>query len=112
MIERIASAPMSHVRNTAEVLARGFAQETPKQINRYTVLQATSYVRQSDTFIYLYQTSAELNRTTHRQQLVNGVCSEGLLHALMKRGITFQYRYSDLNGSHLVTENVRASDCP
>jgi exonuclease V gamma subunit len=112
MIERIASAPMSHVRNTADVLARGLAKDAPKQIDRYTVLQSTSYVRQSDTFIYFYQTSAQLDHSTHKQQLVNGVCSDGILHALMKRGITFQYRYSDPNGSHLLTENVVAADCP
>jgi len=102
---------MSQVRSWTAEVAQGYAKEAPKQINRNTWLQGTSFVEATDTLIYYYQINASPNREVLRQQLVAGVCSNEVLHALMKRGIVIQYYYASYDNSHLFTENVNSSNC-
>lgn len=107
----IARASESQVNSIAKFVAQSLANDAPMQVNSVTTLTAVGFVSATKTFIYQYQTTSNPSSDNLRPRLINGVCTNEVLHALLKRSITFRYNYATTNAKHLLTLDVESRDC-
>lgn len=111
LTDKISRASEHELISITKIIAQNLARDTPTQIDGVTVLTAVTFVSSTKTLIYYYQTTSVPIPESLHPQIINGVCTNEILNALLNKSINFQYYYTSLNSKHLLTLDVKFGDC-
>jgi hypothetical protein len=111
LTDKIARASQAQVNEIARVMAESISKDTPAQVNRTTRLLSAMFVSSTRTLIYHYETTDYIFSDTARSRVVAGVCSDEILHALLKKTITFRYDYALPSGTRILSISINSRDC-